>query len=115
MEKFLAFKHNLEIIEQERMRLAVVEEEQYTAILKWGKTYYTYEKRMEVIEYYKKSETEWVIEDLMQINQKFESGEICHSDIIKLGSYDTSIVEFEENKYKNSLINKIHSFILGGE
>ncbi|MBT2661631.1 hypothetical protein [Bacillus sp. ISL-45] len=114
-EKLLAAKHSIETIRQKKLELADEESVEIERFIDEAKKVYTYEKRLEIIECYQTEEESWKYHELVAIHKKWAEGKVEYDDIIKLTTYDVSLKEFREKKYQNSLINKVHDFLMGDD
>lgn len=114
MEHFLKYKNNMKSIEQKKLQIAIMENRENQALVAWGKEYYTFEKRVEVINCYINDQDQiWIVNDLTKIHVSWNKARVTHQEIFKFATFDQNIITLEK-KYDNSFTNKIHGLIFGG-
>ncbi|MFJ8071621.1 hypothetical protein ACIQZD_22150 [Peribacillus sp. NPDC096447] len=112
MEKFLSCKSNLEFLEQEERRIAILKSKQFEEMEEWALSFYTIEKRLELIKHYQGINNDWVVKDITLIHEKWDK-KLTSDDIMKIANYDINIRNYSQDKYKKSIVNNIHSVFFG--
>ena len=126
MDKFIEYKEMLDEIENkklkalEEIRIAEQNEKKVSEALRdWSIATLTREKRNElVLKARDKGYPEFIINDLVEIDKRWEKGDIRIDDIKYYGKYGIKISSENtknEKSKKENLLRKLHSIIYRGD